>query len=370
MDRTVAQQLVQSVVEFLRSELALGETVLGVESAESVEVAVQCLETAYHLPASVNPNVNLYNVYREAAAGVQSSSTTRPQQQSSQSREPTDEEKAEAERLKNEGNTLMREEKFAESVESYTKAIDMDPKNAVYHCNRAAAYSKLNNHTAAIKDCQSALQLQPNYSKAYGRMGLAHSSLEQHRQARDCYKKALELEPDNDGYSRNLAIAEEKLTSAPAPPANPLAGLLSGGGGLANLAGAFNGSGAPDLSSLLSNPALMNVATQLMADPNMQNMMTNILGSSVAGAASTNGAAPPPPTASTPTTTAAASTASAPPPTSTSASGQPEGFPGIDALVNAGRQLAEQMQTQHPELMQQLRTQMDDRPPHQPPPQP
>lgn len=47
---------------------------------------------------------------------------------------------------------------------------------------------------------------------------------------------------------------------------------VGGGGGLAGLAGAFSSSGAPDLSALLGNPALMNVATQLMADPNMQSM--------------------------------------------------------------------------------------------------
>ena len=54
---------------------------------------------------------------------------------------------------------------------------------------------------------------------------LAYSELEQFRETRDCYKRALELEPDNEGYARNLSIAEEKLASTPQQAANPLAGL-------------------------------------------------------------------------------------------------------------------------------------------------
>lgn len=41
-------------------------------------------------------------------------------------------------------------------------------------------------------------------------------------------------------------------------------GLSSGGGGL------------PDLQTLINNPALMNMATQLMSDPTMQNVVSNI----------------------------------------------------------------------------------------------
>lgn len=57
----------QCIVEFLRTELAAGESVLGAESAESVEVAIQCLETAYHLPPTPTTQVNLLHIFREAA---------------------------------------------------------------------------------------------------------------------------------------------------------------------------------------------------------------------------------------------------------------------------------------------------------------
>lgn len=53
----------------------------------------------------------------------------------------------------------------------FNSAITLDPTNAVYYCNRAAAHSKLNNHLAAIQDCKNAIKLDPSYSKAYGRLG-------------------------------------------------------------------------------------------------------------------------------------------------------------------------------------------------------
>ena len=82
---------------------------------------------------------------------------------------PSAADKEEAERLKTEGNNLMRTEKFQEALEMYTKAIDLDGSNPEFYCNRAAAHSKMNNHHLAIEDCQRAIDMDPSYSKAYGR---------------------------------------------------------------------------------------------------------------------------------------------------------------------------------------------------------
>lgn len=44
--------------------------------------------------------------------------------------------KEEAERLKNEGNDLMKQERYEDALKNYTKAIQLDCKNPVYFCNR------------------------------------------------------------------------------------------------------------------------------------------------------------------------------------------------------------------------------------------
>ena len=123
----------------------------------------------------------------------------------------SEEQRKEAERLKNEGNELMKREQYSEALNLYSRAIDLDASNAVYYCNRAAAHSKLNNHESALEDCKRAISNDPNYSKAYGRMGLAYGNLNDHAKSRDCYRKALELDPNNDSYRNNLKIAEEKV---------------------------------------------------------------------------------------------------------------------------------------------------------------
>lgn len=34
------------------------------------------------------------------------------------------------------GNELMKEERYQEAITSYTQAINLDGRNAVYYCNR------------------------------------------------------------------------------------------------------------------------------------------------------------------------------------------------------------------------------------------
>ena len=40
------------------------------------------------------------------------------------------------------GNQLFKESKYAEAIEQYTKAIELDPSNAVLPANRAMALIK------------------------------------------------------------------------------------------------------------------------------------------------------------------------------------------------------------------------------------
>jgi len=380
MDRQVKQRLVYSMVQFLRSQLEdATSSGLQEEGIESVEVAMQCLETAYGVSqenSELAVSRTLYDIFSEA---MKTESPIQPSTAGlTEATKPVSEEdKAEAEDLKNQGNQLMREEKYTQALDSYTKAISKNSSNGVYYCNRAAAHSKLLNHKDAIEDCKRALQVEPQYSKAYGRMGLAYSSLNDHQKAKECYQKALELEPDNESYRGNLGIAEEKLGSQPQAPPNPFAAFGGGGGagfplgGLGGMAG-MGGPGGPDVGGLFNNPALMNMATQLMSDPNMQNMMSNFM-SSMGGAGGAGGAPPnfmnglggmggmgvggdAPAAAAPPPPPAAAAAVAEPTGDGTAAPGGPA---GMEALLTAGRQLAEQMQTQHPDLVDQIRQQMN-----------
>ena len=148
------------------------------------------------------------------------------------------------------------------------RAIELDSSNQVFYCNRAAAHSKLNNHYAAIEDCKRAIDMDPKYGKAFGRMGLAYSSVDRHKEAVECFEEALKLEPDNESYKTNLDLAKEK-SAAPVTARPAFPGVMGGPGGM-------------DLNALLGNPALMNMATSMLSDPNMQNMMGQLMGGGMA----------------------------------------------------------------------------------------
>lgn len=280
-----------SIVNFLKRQLE-GDS-LSVDSRESVEVGVQCIETAFELlPEDAARGVDLLQLVRQA----------RPQPP------PT---RAEAERLKNEGNDFMKSERHREALDKYTRAIELDPSNPVYFCNRAAAHFKLGEHEAAVADCTAALGLQPDYGKAHSRLGLALTALERHREARAAYARAAQLEPENESYRQNLLLADEQL--------------------------AQRGERAPlDLGGLLQNPALLNMATEMLADPNMQNLISGLMSG---GGGGPNGG---------PAAGAA-------------------GAGGMSALLEAGQALAQHMQAANPELVEQLRRQV--RPPGPNPPQ-
>ena len=150
--------------------------------------------------------------------------------------EVTEEQKEQAQKFKNEGNALVKEQKYKEAIEKYTEAIKCQ-ESAIFYCNRAAAYvsfprafvrlfmilfqTSLTNYEEALQDCKKAISFDPDYSKAYSRMGLIYSKINLYNESENCYEKALGLEPDNESYKKNLEVKTHKIQR------NPLRSLLT-----------------------------------------------------------------------------------------------------------------------------------------------
>lgn len=110
------------------------------------------------------------------------------------------------------GNNAMQLKLYSDAIEHYTIAIALCNDNAVYYCNRAAAYTQTNQHTEAINDCHKAIAIDPNYSKAYSRLGFTYYAQGNYRDAIDKgFKKALQLDPNNESVRGNIQAAEHKL---------------------------------------------------------------------------------------------------------------------------------------------------------------
>jgi len=193
--------------------------------------------------------------------------------------------KSKAEQLKQTGNSQMSGKQYAEAISSYTAAIALDPANPVYYSNRAAAHSSLEDHYSAIDDAQQALKVDPNFIKAYSRMGHAYYCLEQYEEASSAFTKGLALDPTNANLKTGLENSKAKLhasgglttpptNNTPATGAGPdlasmMSGLMGGDGG------AGRGGGMPDLASMMNNPAMMQMAQQMMANGGMERLMSN-----------------------------------------------------------------------------------------------
>jgi len=210
-----------------------------------------------------------------------------------------------AEQYKTEGNQHLADKKYEQAVECYRKAIELNPNNAIYFANRAAANSHMGKHQLAIDDCKQSLKLNPQYSKAYGRLGLAYFSLGMYKEAVEQYSKGVELEPNNASLKESLLAAQRKLqTSGNQNVVDKGSATGSGGDPFANIFNPdmlnsigrmFGGgqgtsssqTGTPqtpppnignlDLNNILNNPMFQNMAQQLMNNPQMMNMANNMM---------------------------------------------------------------------------------------------
>ncbi|PWA26817.1 hypothetical protein CCH79_00001144 [Gambusia affinis] len=225
----VEKRLGFAIVQFLRDQTH--RSVLNSDEQESLEVAIQCLETTFKISSSdchLAVSQPLREIFLNAL--LKNDSLTVPETS------PSPEDTERAEQLKNEGI--------------------------------AAAHSKLGNYTEATADCERAIGIDPTYSKAYGRMGLALTAMNKYPEAISYFKKALVLDPENDTYKSNLKIAEQKHKEASSPIA---AGL------------------GFDMASLINNPAFISMvrllAASVMQNQQVQQLMSGMMSNAVRGPA-------------------------------------------------------------------------------------
>lgn len=109
--------------------------------------------------------------------------------------------KLESIELKTEGNKQFKEGLYEKSLELYTKALRLCPKEfteerALMYGNRSAAEIHLNLKDNAIKDCSKAIQLNPNYLKALLRRAQLYRDCQKLDESLADYKTVLELDPN------------------------------------------------------------------------------------------------------------------------------------------------------------------------------
>ncbi|KAJ1675305.1 Small glutamine-rich tetratricopeptide repeat-containing protein 2 [Spiromyces aspiralis] len=260
------RKLVVSILDFL--DRAVQNNVIFGDEAEGIEVAKQCIAEGFGLDASGDlsaykvPNTleDIFEKYSHSSADKASSGEFG-------SKHEEEDRAAKAEAKKKLGNEQLIKGNFQEAINLYTEAINLVDTNAIYYGNRAAAYSQLGDHGSAAADAQKAVELDPSYAKGYSRLGHAHYGLENYQAAIDAYSKGLELEPTNVNLQSSLNAAKTKLTESTSSvntretptPGNATSSPLGG----------------MDFASMLNNPAIMNMARNMMNSGGIDTLMKN-----------------------------------------------------------------------------------------------
>ncbi|MBI5966717.1 MAG: tetratricopeptide repeat protein [Deltaproteobacteria bacterium] len=103
--------------------------------------------------------------------------------------------KAEQEQYKNAVNRLSARDWFEKGIalyfvgtpqeimEAFTRAIELNPKDAMAYYNRCVSYGKLGDYRQAIRDYNRAIELNPKYASAFYNRGKAYADLGDSRQA-------------------------------------------------------------------------------------------------------------------------------------------------------------------------------------------
>lgn len=114
-----------------------------------------------------------------------------------------------AEQFKNDGNVHYKNGKYRESIELYTKAIELCPNTPAYYGNRAAAYMMIKKYKEAISDSKSAIAIDKNFVKGYLREGKSYLCLGDYKSALRSFQTIKELEPNNTAVDVDIQNSNE-----------------------------------------------------------------------------------------------------------------------------------------------------------------
>lgn len=97
------------------------------------------------------------------------------------------------EAYKEEGNELIKQQKWKEAEAKYTEALNLDPfnkkLNSVIYSNRALTFMKRGEKVKALQDLNKSLELDPNYMKSLIRRAELNMEREDYSAALNDYCK-------------------------------------------------------------------------------------------------------------------------------------------------------------------------------------
>ena len=95
------------------------------------------------------------------------------------------------------------------AIADYTKAIEINPDDAVIYLIRGKAKHELKNYQGAIADYTKAIEIKSDYAGAHFNRGITKASLKDHQGAIADWTKAIEIKPDLFAAYNNRGLARQ-----------------------------------------------------------------------------------------------------------------------------------------------------------------
>ncbi len=97
----------------------------------------------------------------------------------------------------NKGNTLVESGMYAEAIQCYDKALEINPKIGEVWNNKGLALARTGRHSEAVQCYDKALEIAPGDAEIIYNKGIALSHLGNREEAMQCYDKIVEMNPSD-----------------------------------------------------------------------------------------------------------------------------------------------------------------------------
>jgi tetratricopeptide (TPR) repeat protein len=115
-----------------------------------------------------------------------------------------EDQKAQSEALKNQGNALAEQDKYDEAIEKWNGALELTPDNHVLHELKAQVLMLQDKNFQAIQWATKSTELNPSYVDGWITLARAQLNFGEIELAVDSFSKAFKLSLDNDEVKNEL----------------------------------------------------------------------------------------------------------------------------------------------------------------------